>query len=192
MSVCGNQWQKWGGIHTTFFQWWKVSRCKQWHRHNWTTLSQVGVWGDEGKLQQDMTFLLIVPSITMGYERVFNLVVVWVHSCQAHCHSLEEAACKLALLVDESVDWAYTFVWLDEALSHVPLLSEGGTCQCHDRWCAQCRHLGPAPLAADSQTIATQGCSGMPRRFEWQTWSLAVYLPGAATLECCCTWQTCP
>ena len=46
-------------------------------------------------------------------------------SCQACYHSLEEVAHKFALLVDESADWAYTFVWLNKALSHGPLSSEG-------------------------------------------------------------------
>ena len=61
-----------------------------------------------------------------------------------------------------------------------------GTCQCHDGWHAQYRSPGPAPPVANMQIIVTQGCSGMPGRFEWKTWGLAVYLPGAATLECCC------
>ena len=52
-------------------------------------------------------------------------MAVWAHPCQAHYHSLEEVAHKLALLVDESTDWAYIFVQLNEALSHVPLSSEG-------------------------------------------------------------------
>ena len=69
---------------------------------------------------------------------------------------------------------------------------EWGTHQHHDGWCTQCRSLGLAPPAADMQTITTQGCSGMSERFEWWTWSLAVYLPGAATLECCHLQQTCP
>ena len=81
------------------------------------TLSQVGVWGDVWKPQQDMAFLLIVPSITVGYEMVFGLVVVWLYPCQACYHSLEEAIHKLVLLVDESADWAYVFIWLYEALS---------------------------------------------------------------------------
>ena len=34
-------------------------------------------------------------------------------------------ACKLVLLVEESADWLYTFVWLNEAISHVPLSNEG-------------------------------------------------------------------
>ena len=54
----------------------------------------------------DMAFLLIAPSITVGYEKVFGLVALWAHPHQASYQSLEEAACKLALLVDESMDWA--------------------------------------------------------------------------------------
>ena len=74
------------------------------------TFSQVGVWGDVEKPQQDRAFLLIAPSIAMGYERVLGMVVVWVHPCQACSHTLEKAAHKLVLLVNESVDWAYAFV----------------------------------------------------------------------------------
>ena len=72
------------------------------------------------------------------------------------------------LLVDESADLAYTFVWLNEALSHLSLLSEGRVSTMMDGVpSADC--LRPAPPAADMETIATQGCSGMPGRFEWQT-----------------------
>ena len=81
--------------------------------------------GDMGKPWWDMVFLLIVPSITTGYKKVFGLVVVWALPHQACYHTLEVAAHKLVLLVDESADWAYTFVWLNKALSHAPLLSEG-------------------------------------------------------------------
>ena len=52
-------------------------------------------------------------------------MAIWTHPCQAHYHSLEEVAHKFALLVDESADWAYAFVQLNEALSHVPFSSEG-------------------------------------------------------------------
>ena len=72
-----------------------------------------------------MVFLLIVPSIATRYKRVFGLVAIWVHPCQAQYPTLAEAACKLLLLVDESAYWAYAFVWLNEALSHVPLSGEG-------------------------------------------------------------------
>ena len=87
-------------------------------------LSGGGV-GDMGKPWWDMVFLLIVPSIAARHERVFGLVVVWAHSSQACYHTLEVAAHKLALLVDESMSWVYAFVWLNKGLSHVPLLSKG-------------------------------------------------------------------
>ena len=90
-------------------------------------LSQVGAWGDVGKPQQDVAFLLIGPSIAMGNEKVFGLVAIWAHPCQACYHSLEEVAQKHALLLDEIVDWAYPFVQLNDDLSHLPLLSEGYT-----------------------------------------------------------------
>ena len=89
------------------------------------TLSQVRVWGDAEKPWQDMAFLLIMPSITTIYERVFGLVTVWAHPHQASYSTLVEVACKLVLLVDGSTGWAYTFVQLNEALYHSPLLSEG-------------------------------------------------------------------
>ena len=81
--------------------------------------------GDVGKPWQDMAFLLIVPSIAVGYKRVSGLVAVWTHPCQACYHTLEVVACKLALLVGESMDWVYAFIWLNNALSHVPLSGKG-------------------------------------------------------------------
>ena len=45
----------------------------------------------------------------MGYKRVFGLVAVSAQPHQACYHNLEEAACKLEMLVDESADWAYIF-----------------------------------------------------------------------------------
>ena len=89
------------------------------------TLSQAGMLGDVEKPWWDMAFVLIVPSIAVGYKSVFGLVVVWAHPCQACYHTLEEVAHKLVLLVDESADWAFAFVQINEALSHVPLSSEG-------------------------------------------------------------------
>ena len=72
-----------------------------------------------------MAFLLIVPSIIIGTERFFGLIVVWAHNNQAHYHTLEMRAHKLAMLVDESMDWAYACVWLNKGLSQAPLLSGG-------------------------------------------------------------------
>ena len=88
------------------------------------TLSQEGVWGDVGKPWWDMAFHLIMPSIAVGYERS---LAWWQCGCipTRPTTTLEEVACKLAQLVDESMDWFYTFVWLNKTLSHVSPLSEG-------------------------------------------------------------------
>ena len=48
-----------------------------------------------------------------------------MHPHEASYHSLEEAAHKPVLLVDDSADWAYAFVWLKKGLSYVPLSSIG-------------------------------------------------------------------
>ena len=34
-------------------------------------------------------------------------------------------SCKLVLLADESMDWPYAFIWLNDVVSHAPLLNEG-------------------------------------------------------------------
>ena len=81
--------------------------------------------GDVGKLQWDMVFLLIVPSLTIWCKRVIGLTAVWAHPHQACFQTLEEVAHKLVLLADESADWPYTFVQLNDAVSHAPLLNEG-------------------------------------------------------------------
>ena len=89
------------------------------------TLSQTGAWGDVQKPQQDMTFILVAPSIAIRCEWVFGLMAVWAHSCQAHFKTLEEATHRLVLLADASVDWPYAFVWLNDAMSYVPLMNKG-------------------------------------------------------------------
>ena len=83
------------------------------------------VWGDTEKPWWDIAFLLITPSVTAGCKRVFDLVTVWAHPCQAHYTTLAEVACKLMLLMYGSADWVYAFIQLKEALSHAPLSSMG-------------------------------------------------------------------
>ena len=88
-------------------------------------LPLAGVRVDVEKPQWDLTFLLIALSLTVGCERVFGLTAVWTHPHQACFHTLEEVAHKLVLLADESVGWPYAFIWLNDAISHVPLLNKG-------------------------------------------------------------------
>ena len=69
--------------------------------------------------------MLIAPSTDAGCEQVFGLTAMWAHLHQAHLCTLEEVACKLLYLVDNGPDWPYTFVWMNDTMSHVPLSSEG-------------------------------------------------------------------
>ena len=55
----------------------------------------------------------------------FSLTMVWAHPYQACLSSMDEAVKKLALLVNSGNNWAYTFVWLNKDVQHVPLPKEG-------------------------------------------------------------------
>ena len=66
-----------------------------------TLLSHDGAWGDVEKPQQDMAFILIVPSPAIGCEWVFGLTAMWAHPNQAHLPNLEDATPKLMLLTNE-------------------------------------------------------------------------------------------
>ena len=56
---------------------------------------------------------------------MFGLVAAWTHLHQVCHHSLGEVACKLALLINIGIDWAYAFAQLNEGTLHTPLSSEG-------------------------------------------------------------------
>ena len=68
-----------------------------------------------------MAYLLIVPAQVVEEEWKFRLVARWVHPCQTLLSSLEEAAKKLALLINTGDNWPYTFVQLCEDSQHVPI-----------------------------------------------------------------------
>ena len=68
---------------------------------------------------------LIVLAQAVEEERKFRLVAMWVHHCQTLISSLEEAAKKLALLINTADDWPYTFMQLCEDSQHVPLSDAG-------------------------------------------------------------------
>ena len=89
------------------------------------TQRQLGAQGDAEKSQQDMAFVLIVPSLAIWCEQVFNLTSMWVHPCQVHLATLVEAAQKLMLLADKGANWPYAYAWMNDSMAHVPLSSEG-------------------------------------------------------------------
>ena len=86
-----------------------------------TALSQAGAWGEVKKPRWDMAFLMIVPSTNARGDQVFGLAVVWAHPCQGCLSTLVEAAQKLMQLVDDGLDWPYTFVHMSDTVLHMPL-----------------------------------------------------------------------
>ena len=61
-----------------------------------SAISQAKALGDPQKPKLGIAFLPIMPAQTVEEERIFRLVVIWVHPCQILLSSLEEAAKKLA------------------------------------------------------------------------------------------------
>ena len=82
-----------------------------------TNLFQAGAWGDIEKPWHDIAFLMIVPSTNIGGEQIFGLAVVWAHPCKGCLTTLEEAACRLALLM--------AFICMSSTTHHVPLSDAG-------------------------------------------------------------------
>ena len=88
-----------------------------------SAISWAEAWGNPKRPRFGMAYLLPVPAQEVEEERRFRLVAVWVHPCQAHLPTLEEAARKLALLISTREDWPYTFMQLCKDSQHVPLSS---------------------------------------------------------------------
>ena len=95
---------------------------------SWLHLSAISgakAWGDPKKIKLSMAYFLIAPAQAVEEERIFGLVAIWVQSCQTLPFSLEEAAKKLALLINTGDNWPYAFVWLCDDSQHVPLSDAG-------------------------------------------------------------------
>ena len=92
----------------------------------WSGLSAIS-WaeacGNPKRSRFGMAYLLLALAQEVEEERRFGLVAVWVHPCQACLPMLEEAARKLALLINTREDCPYTVVQLCKDSQHVPLSS---------------------------------------------------------------------
>ena len=108
-----------------------------------TNLSQAGAWGDVKRPWQNIAFLMIVPNANFSGELIFGLAVVWANPCQGHLTTLVEVAHKLALLVDNGLDWPYAFVCMSSTMCHVPLSDAGHLSAMTDgvQSVNTCRHL---------------------------------------------------
>ena len=131
-----------------------------------TALSHAGVWGDAKKFQGNLAFLLIAPEKTIEGEMAFGLAVVWAHPYWAHLSSLDEAAKKLILLLNSGDNSAYTFVWFNEEVQHVPLSKEGHLSTMIDGVPSRnaCRHLCQLQvcqlLQCGDQVVYPKGLNG--------------------------------
>ena len=90
-----------------------------------TNLCQAGAWGDVEKPQHNIAFLMIVPSTNIGGKQIFGVTAVWAHPHQGPLNRLGEAACKLALLIDDGPDWPYACICMSSTAHHTPLLDAG-------------------------------------------------------------------
>ena len=183
MPACGNWQWKWGGVHITFVQWWKVSRCRWSCRHNWTPSLRWGhgvMWeapaGHGIPFNSTKCCCGVWKGLWPGGSMGPSLPSPIPHSKGGGPQTCAAGGWKCGLGIHLCpAKWGL-----------IPCASiEWGTHQHYDRWCTHHRHLWLAPPTADMQTFAAQGYGGMSRRFEWQTRSLAVYLPGSAPLGCC-------
>ena len=92
-----------------------------------SSLTRLQAWGDFERFHSDMAFLLVLPKESVVGERVYGLVVVWVHPFQARVPTLDEVARKLALIASFSSNWP-SFQW--GCPSHPS--PKGGSLKCHD------------------------------------------------------------
>ena len=69
-----------------------------------SAISCAEAWGDPKRPKSDMAYLLLAPNQAVEEERRFGLAAVWIHPCQAHLPSLDEAARKLTLLINTGED----------------------------------------------------------------------------------------
>ena len=90
-----------------------------------TTPSQAGALGNTEKPRNDRAFLLIAPSLAIGCERIFGLMAMCAHPCQAYLVSLVEVVQCLVLLAGKGLDWLYAFIQMNDTVSHVSLSSKG-------------------------------------------------------------------
>ena len=90
-----------------------------------SAISWAKALGDPKKPKLSMAYLLIVLTQAVEEERIFGLLAVWVHPCQALLSSLEEAAKKLTILINTGDDWPYAFLQFCEDSQHVPLSDTG-------------------------------------------------------------------
>ena len=98
-----------------------VSHCP----HDPASLTHLKAWGDFKKFCSNIAFLLVLPKEGAVGERVYGLVMVWVHPYQARVSTIDNVAKQLAQLASTGPDWPYALVQLNRDAHQVPLPTYG-------------------------------------------------------------------
>ena len=89
------------------------------------SLTHLKVWGDPEKFHSNTAFLLVLPEEGAAGERVYRLVMVWLHPYQARVSMIDDAAKQLTQLAFTGPNWPCALVWLNRDAHHMPLPTEG-------------------------------------------------------------------
>ena len=81
--------------------------------------------GEKQRVCHDITFLLVLAEEEATGDRKYGLSTIWVNTCQARAHSMEEAVGNLTVWVSSGPDWPYALEQIHEDTCHVPLPVEG-------------------------------------------------------------------
>ena len=113
------------GDVTTSALFWSNSTLPKWTQPELYSLTHLLVWGDPKRFCRDVAFLLILPEEGIAGERVYGLVMVWVHPYEARLSTIDDVVRKLTLLASAGPNWPYVFVQFNGDACHMPLLKEG-------------------------------------------------------------------
>ena len=113
-----------------------------------SSITHLLVWGDLERFHSNVAFLLILPKEGIAGERVYGLVMVWVHPYQVRVSTVEDVAKKLILLASTRPNWPYSFMQFNGDAHHVPLPKEGHLSPPSCKWTScnsQWMNMSPRP-----------------------------------------------
>ena len=108
---------------------------------------------------------------------------MWVQPHQDHLSTLVEAAQKLMLLADDSADWLYAFLCMNDTMLHVSCVIRDTSALWHIVYTVQMPVVGFT--ATGVEVAATQWPCGVPRGTKWGVQGSFQELPlwNAATMD---------
>ena len=82
-------------------------------------------WGNAEKFHSDVAFLLVLTEEGAAGDRIYDLSMIWVNTCQARVSTVEEVIKQMTALVSTRPDLHYALVHLNGDAHHAPLPREG-------------------------------------------------------------------